>query len=52
MLQRLAALRDVLLQLRGVPLVVGRDDVAVPVLLDEVLDKLSVSRRWVRDVVV
>lgn len=43
---------EVVEQLGGIPLVVGLNNVVVPVLLDEVLDVLAVSGGRIRDAVV
>lgn len=43
---------EVLLQAVGVPRVVGRDDVVIPVVLDELLEILAVGGSGVGDVVV
>jgi len=40
------------LKLVGVPAVVGLGDLVLPVVLDEVDEFLTVSRSWVRDVVI
>lgn len=39
-------------QVGAVPALVGGDDIVVPVLLDEILEVLAISRGWVGDVVV